>query len=205
MRWKFGAPPVGNANFAWVQHFIHHLAPTGVAGFVLANGSMSSNQSSEGEIRKAIVEALFIGARQLGTMIDRVHRSLTIEDIQKIAGTYHAWRGDVAQASPPASSSGVSPRGYPRDETSRKLAAGTAALPAYQDIAGFCKSAKLDEIRGHGHVLTPGRYVGAEEAEGDGEPFAQKMRRLTAKLEEQFTESAKLEKAIKANLKGLDI
>ena len=176
---------------------------------------MSSNQSGEGEIRKAIIEAdlvdcmvalpgqlfystqipvclwflardksgvrtpssagpryrnrrgetLFIDARKLGTMIDRVHRNLTNENIQKIAGTYHAWRGDVAQASPPASSSGVSPRGYPRDETSRKLAAGTSALPAYQDIAGFCKSARLDEIRGHGHVPTPGRNVGAEAAE----------------------------------------
>jgi len=135
-RWKYGIPPAGNANFAWVQHFIHHLAPTGLAGFVLANGSMSSNQSGEGEIRKNIIEAdlvdcmvalpgqlfystqipvclwfiarekkngrfrdrrgqtLFIDARKLGTMIDRVHRELTEEDIRMIADTYHAWRGD---------------------------------------------------------------------------------------------------------------
>ena len=135
-RWVYGVPPAGNANFAWVQHFIHHLAPTGLAGFVLANGSMSSNQSGEGEIRKAIIEAdlvdcmvalpgqlfystqipvclwflarnkkngrfrdrrgetLFIDARKLGTMVDRVHRELTDDDIAKIAGTYHAWRGD---------------------------------------------------------------------------------------------------------------
>jgi len=186
-RWKYGIPPAGNANFAWVQHFIHHLAPNGYAGFVLANGSMSSNQSGEGEIRKNIIEAdlvdcmvalpgqlfystqipvclwfiardksgmsssrpcrdrrgetLFIDARKLGTMIDRVHRELTDEDIARIAGTYHAWRGDPDTA----------------DAT-------------YQDIPGFCKSAKLEEIRAHGYVLTPGRYVGAEEVEDDDCP-----------------------------------
>jgi type I restriction enzyme M protein len=213
-RWKFGVPPAGNANFAWVQHFIHHLAPTGIAGFVLANSSMSSNQSGEGEIRKAIIEAdlvdcmvalpgqlfystqipvclwflardkrnhkfkdrrgnvLFIDARKLGTMVDRVQRILTGADIQRIADTYHAWRGDKKTGK-------------------------------YEDIPGFCKSAKLDEIRAHGHMLTPGLYVGAEEAEDDGEPFEQKMKRLTAKLEEQFAESAGLEKAICQNLKTL--
>jgi type I restriction enzyme M protein len=105
-------------------------------------------------------------------MIDRVQRDLTPEDIAKIAGTYHAWRGDK----------------------------GTGK---YEDIAGFCKSASIDEIRAHGHVLTPGRYVGAEAAEDDGEPFEQKMKRLTATLEGQFAESAKLEKAIRQNLRGL--
>jgi type I restriction enzyme M protein len=214
LRWKHGVPPSGNANYAWVQHFIHHLSPTGTAGFVLANGSMSSNQSGEGEIRQAIVEAdlvdcmvalpgqlfystqipvclwflardkrnhrfrdrrgnvLFIDARKLGRLIDRVHRDLTDEDIQKIAGTYHAWRGDKGAGK-------------------------------YKDVAGFCMSAKVEEIRAHGHVLTPGRYVGAEEAEDDGEPFEQKMKRLTEKLEEQFAESAKLERAVRQNLKGL--
>ena len=236
VRWKFGAPPVGNANFAWVQHFIHHLAPTGVAGFVLANGSMSSNQSGEGEIRQAIIEAdlvdcmvalpgqlfystqipvclwflardksgragspsqraqksrqgssLFIDARKLGTMIDRVHRELTKDDIQRIAGTYHAWRGEGRAGSP-----------LPAERRARSDA-------PYQDIAGFCKSAKLEEIRAHGFVLTPGRYVGAEEAEDDGEPFEHKMKRLTTTLEAQFAASAKLEKAIRANLKGLGL
>jgi len=183
-RWKFGIPPASNANFAWVQHFIHHLAPTGLAGFVLANGSMSSNQSGEGEIRKAIIEAdlvdcmvalpgqlfystqipvclwfiardkrngrfrdrrsetLFIDARNLGTMIDRVHRELTEEDVQKIAGTYHAWRGDISVRA-------------------------NSNSPQYQDIPGFCKSATLDEIRKHDYILTPGRYVGAPEVEDD--------------------------------------
>ncbi|MCC7014878.1 MAG: SAM-dependent DNA methyltransferase [Planctomycetes bacterium] len=210
-RWKYGAPPASNANFAWVQHFVHHLAPTGTAGFVLANGSMSSNQSGEGEIRNAMVEAdlvdcmvalpgqlfystqipvclwflarnkkngrfrdrrgevLFIDARQLGTMVDRVHREFTEADIAKVAGTYHAWRGDKDAAK-------------------------------YADVAGFCKSAKLDEVRSHAHVLTPGRYVGAAAVEDDGEPFEKKLARLTKTLEEQFAKSAKLETAIRANL-----
>jgi type I restriction enzyme M protein len=197
-----------------VQHFIHHLAPTGLAGFVLANGSMSSNQSGEGEIRKAIIEAdlvdcmvalpgqlfystqipvclwflarnkkngrfrdrrgetLFIDARKMGTLIDRVHRELSDEDIGKIAGTYHAWRGDKSS--------------------------GT-----YADVLGFCKTTKLDDIRKHGHVLTPGRYVGAEAQEEDGEPFEEKMKRLTATLREQQAEAAKLDDAIAANLKEL--
>ena len=214
VRWKYGLPPKGNANYAWVQHFIHHLSPTGFAGFVLANGSMSSNQSGEGEIRKALVEAdivdcmvalpgqlfystqipvclwfiarkkngrfrdrrgetLFIDARKLGVLIDRVHRELTDEEIQRLADTYHAWRGDK--------------------DCKKK----------YKDIPGFCKSAKLEEIAGHGYVLTPGRYVGAEDIEDDGEPFGEKMQRLVATLNEQFAESRKLEKAIRSNLEGL--
>ena len=114
---------------------------------------------------------LFIDARKLGTMIDRVHRELTEEDIHKIADTYHAWRGDL------------------------KL--------KYKDIPGFCKSATLDDIRTHGHILTPGRYVGAAEVKDDGEPFEEKMTRLTKQLEQQFSESAKLEGQIRKNLKGL--
>lgn len=237
VRWQYGVPPKGNANFAWVQHFIHHLAQDGNAGFVLANGSMSSNQSGEGDIRKAIIEAdlvdcmvalpgqlfystqipvclwfltrnksgqtpsplkgegkgggenafrdrrkqtLFIDARKLGKLIDRVHRELTDADIAKITSTYHAWRGDA-----PSCHSGESQN------------------PAsYIDIPGFCKSATTAEIAAHGYVLTPGRYVGAEEVEDDGEPFEEKMPRLVAELNKQFAESAKLEQAIKANLMG---
>jgi type I restriction enzyme M protein len=238
-RWVYGVPPASNANYAWVQHFIYHLAPTGLAGFVLANGSMSSNQSGEGEIRKAIIEAdlvdcmvalpgqlfystqipvclwfltrdksgrhsrevserhsreahdrhsreggnpfsyrdrrgetLFIDARKLGTMADRTHREMLDADIAKIAGTYHAWRGDKDAGE-------------------------------YADVAGFCRSAVLEEIRKHGHVLTPGRYVGAEAVEDDGEPFDEKMKRLTAVLREQQAEAAKLDAAIAANLKEL--
>jgi type I restriction enzyme M protein len=213
-RWVYGVPPAGNANYAWVQHFIYHLAPTGLAGFVLANGSMSSNQSGEGEIRKNIIEAdlvdcmvalpgqlfystqipvclwflarnkkngrfrdrrdhtLFIDARKLGTMVDRTHRELTEEDIRRIAGTYHAWRGD-------------------------------GNTGEYADVTGFCRSASLEEIRKHGHVLTPGRYVGAEAVEDDGEPFNEKMARLTATLREQQVEAAKLDATIAANLTQL--
>jgi type I restriction enzyme M protein len=212
VRWKYGVPPEGNANFAWVQHFIHHLAPGGYAGFVLANGSMSSMQSGEGEIRRRMVEAdlvdavvampgqlfystqipvclwflardkaargfrdrrgetLFLDARKLGRMETRVHRVLDDADIERIAGTYHAWRGTKGE---------------------------------YEDVPGFCKAARLDEIRGHDFVLTPGRYVGAEEAEDDGEPFGEEMGRLTARLAEQFAESARLEAEIRQSLGSL--
>lgn len=210
VRWKYGTPPKGNANFAWVQHFVHHLSPKGRTGFVLANGSMSSNQSGEGEIRKALVEAdmvecmvampgqlfystpipvclwfvsrrkspkraketLFIDARKMGTLIDRVHRDLTDEDVAKLADTFHAWRGEKGAGD-------------------------------YGDVPGFCKSATIDEIQEHGHVLTPGRYVGAEEIEEDDEPFEDKMERLVSELTGQFAESRKLEKAIRSNLEGL--
>jgi type I restriction enzyme M protein len=223
-RWQYGAPPAGNANFAWVQHIVHHLAPAGVAGFVLANGSMSSNQSGEGEIRKSLIEAdlvdcmvalpgqlfystqipvclwflardrrngkfrdrrghvLFIDARKLGQMVDRTHRELTDEDVARIANTYHAWR--TSPSSPPPH-------------------AGEGQGGGYADVPGFCKSAPLDEVRKHGHVLTPGRYVGAAAQEEDGEPFAEKMQRLTAQLLEQQAEAAKLDAAIAANMKEL--
>ncbi len=214
VRWKFGTPPVGNANFGWVQHMIHHMAPAGVAGFVLANGSMSSNQSGEGEIRKKIIEAdlvdcmialpgqlfystpipaclwflardkknhkfrdrkrhiLFIDARKMGRLVDRTHRELTNEEIEKITKTYHAWRGEKDAGK-------------------------------YEDTAGFCKSASLEEITKHGYVLTPGRYVGAEAQEDDGEPFEAKMKRLTAALRQQQVEAVKLDATIVTNLKGL--
>jgi len=221
VRWKFGMPPVNNANYAWIQHFIHHLAPVGVAGFVMANGSMSTQTSNEGEIRKAILEAdlvdcivalpsqlfyttqipvclwflardkknhkhrdrrgntLFIDARKMGVLVDRIHRELTPEEIKKISDSYHSWRTENSKLKT-------------KDSTA-----------AYADVAGFCKSVALEEIRKHDYVLTPGRYVGAAEVEEDSEPFEQKMKRLTATLEEQFVESAKLEKAIRANLTKL--
>ncbi len=213
-RWDYGTPPTGNANYGWVMHMIHHLSSQGMAGFVLANGSMSSNQSGEGEIRKTIIEkdlvdcmvalpgqlfyntqipaclwflarnkkngkfrnrageTLFIDARKMGVLIDRVHRELTVEEIAKIAQTYHAWRGEKEAGK-------------------------------YEDIAGFCNSAKLDEIAAHGYVLTPGRYVGAEEVEDDDEAFEEKMLHLTQKLEQQFEESARLVVAIRDNLRRL--
>ncbi len=231
VRWVYGVPPKGNANFAWVQHFIHHLGPHGMAGFVLANGSMSSNQSGEGDIRRALIEAdlvdcmvampgqlfystqipvclwfltknrgadtkrhfrdrrkqtLFIDARKLGTLVDRVHRELTDDDLEKIVSTYHDWRTDQDA----------------RFQAGRKDGM-ILEKREYYDVAGFCKSAATTEIAGHGYVLTPGRYVGAEDVEDDGVPFEEKMARLVAELTGQFAESAKLERAISADLRGL--
>jgi len=212
VRWKYGTPPQGNANFGWMQHMLHHLAPTGSMALLLANGSMSSNTNNEGEIRKALIAAdlvecmvalpgqlftntqipaciwfltkdksggngktdrrgltLFIDARNLGYMKDRVLRDFTKADIAKIAETFHAWQHGEN----------------------------------YQDQAGFCFSAELKDIQKNDYVLTPGRYVGAAEQEDDGEPFAEKMARLTSQLKTQFAESSRLEAEIKKNLAGL--
>ena len=134
-------------------------------------------------------EVLFIDARDVGYMQDRVLRAFTAEDIDKIAGTFHRWQCDE-----PAS------RAFMEDHGATTPAEPN---PAYEDIPGFCKSATLDEIAGHGHVLTPGRYVGAAAAEDDDEPFDEKMQRLTAELADQFAESAKLEATIRDNLEGV--
>lgn len=221
-RWVYGTPPSGNANFAWMQHMLYHLRPDGSQALLLANGSMSSSTNNEGEIRASLVEndlvecmvalpgqlftntqipaciwfltknknartdkagrklrdrkgeVLFIDARNLGYMKDRVLRDFTRDDIQKVADLYHAWK------------TGEEVNGV-----------------AYEDQAGFCKSATLAEIKKHDFVLTPGRYVGAADEEDDGIPFAEKMATLTEKLSEQFAESAKLEAEIKKNLMGL--
>ncbi|MEG6550330.1 class I SAM-dependent DNA methyltransferase [Desulfocurvibacter africanus] len=208
VRWKYGLPPAGNANFAWLQHIVHHLAPSGTAGVVLANGSMSSAQSGEGDIRKAMVEGdvvdcmialpgqlfystqipvclwflarnkgnhgfrdrrgevLFIDARKLGHMVDRTRKEFSGKDVEKIAGTYHAWReGD-----------------------------------GYEDVPGFCKAATVEKIRGHGYVLTPGRYVGAEIADNDEVCFASKLIDLKSRLESQLAEADRLAAVIKENL-----
>jgi type I restriction enzyme M protein len=231
-RWKYGLPPVNNANFAWIQHFIYHLAPNGMAGFVMANGSMSSNTSNEGAIRKAIIEAdlvdcivalpgqlfystqipvclwflsrnkqgrqgrtLFIDARKLGTLTDRVHRDLTDADIARIAGAYHAWKTSPL---PQGEGSGVREPGLIAEPVE-----ASGALP-YADLPGFCKSAALADIRSQGYVLTPGRYVGAAELEEDDEPFEQKMARLTEELDNQFEESEKLTKIIRDNLRKIN-
>ena len=153
-----------------------------------------------GRFRDRRGETLFIDARKLGTMADRVHRELLDADIARIAGTYHAWRGDphpVGRVSASVTRQAEAESGAHvglRDE---------AANPTYVDIPGFCKSATLLEIRKHGHVLTPGRYVGAEAAEDDGEPFEEKMRRLAETLSAQQKEAVKLDAAIAANLKEL--
>lgn len=212
-RWNYGIPPKGNANFAWIQHIIHHLAPRGHAGVVLANGSMSSQTSGEGEIRKRLIEedrvdcmvalpgqlffstqipvclwilsrnksanglrdrrgeVLFIDARNMGHMVDRVRREFSDDDIEAIAGTYRRWRA--------------------KPET---LEAN--AWAAYEDIAGFCKSEGLETIRKYDHVLTPGRYVGAAAVEDDGVPFEEKFAGLRADLLSMRKKSQVLDTAI---------
>jgi type I restriction enzyme M protein len=143
------------------------------------NGSRSTGSGQGFRDRRG--ETLFIEARKMSTLIDRVHRELTDEDVAKIADTYHAWRGNKEVVRPE----------HVEGQTT------------YQHIPSFCKAAKLEDIRKHGHVLTPGRYVGAEAVEDDGEPFDEKMKRLTATLREQQKESAKLDAAIAGNLKEL--
>ena len=224
-RWTgYEVPPTGNANYAWILHIISKLSDSGVAGFVLANGSMSTATGTEGAIRKKIIEndlvdcmialpgqlfyttqipvclwflsknkkadaargfrdrsgeTLFIDARKMGTLVDRVHRDLSEEEIAAIAGTYHCWKGEGGRAN------------------------GEEGRVKYEDRAGFCKSASLEEIRGHNYVLTPGRYVGAAEIEDDGVPFEEKMSELTAALFEQMREAAELDAVIRKNLEVL--
>ena len=207
-RWVFGPPPVGNANFAWLQHIWHHLGPSGLAGCLMAIGSMSSQQSGEGEIRRAMIQAdavycmvalppqlftntpipaciwffskckhrpgerdhagevLFIDARKLGVMTDRTTRVLTPDEVQLVAGAYHAWKTEGG---------------------------------AYLDQPGFCKAATLEKIAAHNFILTPGRYVGAADPDEDDEPFELKYARLTAELEVQFIEGQALANLIGAS------
>lgn len=208
-RWQFGLPPAGNANFAWMQHMIYHLSPKGIMALVLANGSLSSNTSNEGEIRKSIVKAdlvdcivalpkqlfyntgipaclwfisrkrsgngdrkrtgeiLFIDASEIGFMADRTHREFTDENVNKIAGIYHEWRGKESR---------------------------------YEDVKGLCKSAKIEEIEKHNFILTPGRYVGIPDEEDDGIPFEEKMAELTEELKGWITEEDRLNDEIKKQL-----
>jgi type I restriction enzyme M protein len=213
-RWQHGTPPRGNANFAWVQHMIHHLAPSGIAGFVLANGSMSSNQSGEGDIRKAIIEADLVDCmialpgqlfyttqipaclwflarnKKNGKFRDRRCQTLFI-DARKLGVLMDRTHRELPDAE------------IARIAKTYHAWRGEKSAGKYTDVPGFCKSAATAEIKSHGHVLTPGRYVGAEELEDDGEPFDEKMKRLTGELQKQFAEGAKLEKAILSNLRGL--
>jgi type I restriction enzyme M protein len=213
-RWQYGVPPKGNANFAWVQHIVHHLAPAGVAGFVLANGSMSSNQSGEGEIRKALIEADLVdcmialpGQLFYSTQIPACLWFLARD---RKNGKFRDRRGQVLFID--ARKLGPLVDRTHRELTDEDIARiadtyhawrGEKDAGAYADVPSFCRSAPLEEVRKHGHVLTPGRYVGAEAVEDDGEPFDEKMKRLTATLREQQAEAAKLDSAIDANLKEL--
>jgi type I restriction enzyme M protein len=213
-RWQFGAPPVGNANFAWVQHIVHHLSPTGVAGFVLANGSMSSNQSGEGEIRKNLIEADLVDCMLAmpGQLFYATQIPVCLWFVARDRKNhkFRDRRGEVLFID-------ARKMGQMVDRTHRELTAEDITLIAatyhawrgekhageYEDIPGFCKVATLEEIRKHGHVLTPGRYVGAEAQQEDDEPFDEKMKRLTATLREQMEKGYKLDEAIRLNLEVL--
>ena len=212
VRWRYGTPPTGNANFGWVQHMVHHLAPSGTAGIVLANGSMSSMTSGEGDIRRRLVEAdlvdcmvalpgqlfyatgipvcLWFLSRNKAASGHRDRRSETLFiDARKLG----RMETRVVRVFDPADITKVADTYHAwRNE------GGT-----YEDVAGFCKSASLDEVKAHDFVLTPGRYVGAEDLEDDGEPFADKMERLTEELSAQMAKGATLDEQIRSALGGL--
>jgi type I restriction enzyme M protein len=217
-RWAgFEVPPTGNANYAWIMHMISKLSENGTAGFVLANGSMSSNTSGEGIIRQKIIEndlvdcmialpgqlfyttqipvclwfitknkredsergyrnrqseTLFIDAREVGSMISRVNKELTNDDIAGIARTYHAWRGEKKDG-------------------------------GYEDKVGYSKSATLEEIKANDFVLSPGRFVGAADVEDDGIPFEVKMKELSQTLYYQMKKGGELDKSIRQSMEAL--
>ncbi len=220
IRWKYGVPSLGNANYAWLQHFVHKLSPNGVAGVVLANGSMNSNSGNEGEIRKNMIEAGLIDC--MVSLPSQLFYNTMIP-----ACLWFLTKNKVSNAPSPMERAGVRSR---RDEIlfidARKL--GTMVNRRsreltdtdlkqvsdtyhnwrktdnkYEDVAGFCKVATLDEVRENGYVLMPGRYVGTEEEIADTVPFAEKMQTLTTLLAKQFAEGDALEKTIRENLKTI--
>jgi type I restriction enzyme M protein len=211
VRWAYGTPSAGNANYAWLSHILHHLKPSGMAGVVLANGSMSSTQSGEGAIRKEMIEKDAVDCMIalppqlfLNTQIPACLWFLT-RDKRKNG---RARRGEFLFID--ARKLGrMETRVYRvfDDEDIAKIAGAYHAWKAdgeikvkYKDEPGFCKSATLEEIKDHSFMLTPGRYVGAADEEDDGELFDEKMQRLIAQLAEQFTQSAELEQKIRENL-----
>lgn len=207
IRWKYGLPPKGNANYAWIQHMIHHLSPRGVAGFVLANGSMSSQSSGEGEIRKKLLEADLVDC--IVTLPSQLFFNTGIPAC--------LWFISRDRANRSGKTLFIDGRNLGKMITrrNRELTAEDISKVAsayhnfktqngkYEDIAGFCKVATLDEIKEHDYVLTPGRYVGSEAVEEDDEVFADKIQRLTTELNEQFAKSHELEAKIKANLEKI--
>ena len=213
-RWQYGVPPVRNANFAWVQHMVYHLAPTGTAGFVLANGSMSSSQSGEGKIRESLIEADLIDCMVAlpGQLFYSTQIPACLWFISRDCkdGKLHHRRGETLFID--ARKLGRMVDRTHRELTDEDIARITDTYRAwrggqetddYSDVPGFCKRATLELIRRNGHVLTPGRYVGVEPQPKDAEPFEDKMKRLVVQLREQQAETAKLDAAIEANLARL--
>ena len=210
-RWRYGVPPASNANFAWVQHMVHHLAPAGFAGFVLANGSMSTNTSGEGEIRQKLIEADLVDCMVAlpGQLFYATPIPVCLWFLARDRrnGKFRDRRGEILFIDARKLGSMV-------DRTHRELTdediaciagvyhawRGVYAADDYVDELGFCKNASLEEVRGHGHILTPGRYVGAEQQVDDGEAFEDKMSRLVAQWRDMQMESHRLDHEINANL-----
>ncbi|MGV0958234.1 MAG: type I restriction-modification system subunit M [Limnohabitans sp.] len=217
VRWKFGAPPVGNANYAWLQHIVHHLAPNGTAGVVLANGSMSSTQSGEGEIRREMVEKDVVDCMVAlpGQLFYSTQIPACLWFLARNKNPGNGWRdrrGEVLFID-------ARKLGVLVDRTRRELSdadvqritdmyhawRGEPNVGAYTDTPGFCRSVTLEEIRSNGHLLSPGRYVGSEEAEADEVPFEVRFAELSEQLEEHFVESARLSEVVRQALAGVTL
>ncbi|NTW62256.1 SAM-dependent methyltransferase, partial [Candidatus Saccharibacteria bacterium] len=209
VRWKYGTPPTGNANFAWVQHFIHHLAPNGTAGFVLANGSMSSQSSGEGDIRKNLVQADLVDC--IVTLPSQLFFNTGIPAcLWFISRDRKNRSGETLFIDGRNLGKMINRRNRELTDEDIAKVADTYHLftnrdqLTYEDIPGFCKVTTIDEIAEHDYALTPGRYVGSEAVEDDDEVFEEKMKRLTTELDEQFTKNYELEKRIKENLEKVN-
>ncbi len=212
IRWKYGIPPVGNANYAWIQHMIHHLAPTGIAGFVMANGSLSSNTSNEGEIRKRLIEGglvdcivampsqlfyttpipaclWFVSRDRYDHKFRNRHDEILFIDARKMGTMVTRKNREFTEED--------------LDKISETYHAWRTIDGKYEDVKGFCRAAKIEEVEKSGFVLAPGRYVGSDYEEEDDETFEDKMKELTSDLSEQFKESKVLEERIKKNLKDI--
>lgn len=213
VRWKYGVPPEGNANYAWLEHIVYHLAPNGVAGVVLANGALSSNTSNEGVIRKNLVDAKLVDA--IVALPDKLFYSKGIpvslwilNRNKKDNPKYRKREDEILFIDGRNLGNMVDRRHRELSKDDIKKIADTYHNyrnidGTYEDIKGFCKSAKLEEVRENEYVLTPGRYVGIEEQEDDGIPFEEKMEVLTSELRELFDKSRKLEDEIRRNLGGI--
>ena len=213
VRWKFGIPPAGNANYAWLQHMVYHLAPNGSAGIVLANGSLSTNTSNEGEIRKNLLEEDMVDA--IVALPDKLFYSTGIpvslwilNRNKKDNPKYRSREHEVLFIDARQLGEMIDRRH--RELTEEDISKISETYHEwrnidgeYEDIKGFSKSAKIEDIREHEYVLTPGRYVGIEDIEDDGIPFDEKMESMTAELAELFAKSRHLEDEIRKNLGGI--
>lgn len=212
VRWKYGTPPTGNANYAWIQHFIHHLSPTGIAGFVMANGALSSNTSNEGKIRESLIKAGLVDC--IVALPDKlfyttgIPASLWFVSRDRYDHKFRDRHEEILFIDARKLGKMIDRRH--RELTEQELKQIYDAYHnwrnkngKYSDVKGFCKAAKIEEVEKNGYVLTPGRYVGTDFEMEDDEVFEEKMKRLTNELSQQFTDSKKLEKKIKENLEKI--